>query len=147
MNWICCRLGRVEAEAEKMDTDDPAAMAPEKIYHIDTNNIRVPRANMEMKSFIKDCMSKWIQYHCSGIVFLENLGPLPVRFGRQNIRSHLTVARFPGIAISCKIKAFGYAYLVHYTVLFHNQGGYYNSPILQALELPPGVSRVSDPRL
>ena len=137
MNWICCRLGRVEAEAEKMDTDDTAAMAPEKIYHIDTNNIRVPRANMEMKSFIKDCMSKWIQYHYSRIVFFTEL---PVRFGRQNIRSHLTVARFPGIAISCKIKAFGYAYLVHYTVLFHNQGGYYNSLILQALELPLRVS-------
>lgn len=42
-----------------MDTDDPAAMAPEKIYHIDTNSIRVPRANMEMKSFIKDSMSKY----------------------------------------------------------------------------------------
>ena len=25
----------------------------------------------------------------------------------------------------------------HFTVLFHNQGGYYNSVILRALELPP----------
>ena len=29
-------------------------------------------------------------------------------------------------------------FIVHYTLLFHNQRGYYNSPILQALELPPG---------
>ena len=42
------------------------------------------------------------------------------------------------IEISYKIQAFGYAYLVHYTMLFHNQGGYYNSLILQALELLPG---------
>ena len=28
-------------------------------------------------------------------------------------------------------------YIVHSTVLFHNQGGYHNSPILQALELSP----------
>ena len=27
--------------------------------------------------------------------------------------------------------------LVHFTVLFHSQGGYYNSLILQSLELPP----------
>ena len=31
-------------------------------------------------------------------------------------------------------------YIVHYTVLFHNKGGYYNSLILQALELPPWES-------
>ena len=38
-----------------------------------------------------------------------------------------------------KYKHFGYAYLVHYyTVLSHNQGVYYSSLILQALELPPG---------
>ena len=30
-----------------------------------------------------------------------------------------------------------YAYHVHYKVLLHNQGGYYNSLILQALDLPP----------
>ena len=42
------------------------------------------------------------------------------------------------IEISYKILAFGYAYLVHYTMLFHNWGGYYNSLILQALELLPG---------
>ena len=30
------------------------------------------------------------------------------------------------IEISCKIQAFGYAYLVHNTVLFHDQGSYYN---------------------
>ena len=28
-------------------------------------------------------------------------------------------------------------YSVHYTVLFHNQGGYQNSVILEALELLP----------
>ena len=38
-----------------------------------------------------------------------------------------------------KIRAVGYAYLAaHYTILFHNQGGYYNILILQALELFPG---------
>ena len=43
------------------------------------------------------------------------------------------------IEISYKIAyRFGYAYFVHYTVLFHNQRGYYNSRILQALELLPG---------
>ena len=29
-------------------------------------------------------------------------------------------------------------YIVHYTVLFHNKWGYYNSLIMQALELLPG---------
>ena len=38
------------------------------------------------------------------------------------------------IEIVCKIEKFGYAYPVHYTVLYHNQGSYYNSLILQALE-------------
>ena len=31
--------------------------------------------------------------------------------------------------------------IVHYTVLFYNQAGYYNSLILQALELPPGQAK------
>ena len=34
------------------------------------------------------------------------------------------------IEISYKIQTFGYAYLVHYTVLFHNWGYNYNSLIL-----------------
>ena len=38
---------------------------------------------------------------------------------------------------SYKIKAFGHVCLVHYTVLFRNQRGYY-SLILHALELLPG---------
>ena len=42
------------------------------------------------------------------------------------------------IEISYEIKAHGYAYLVHYTILFHSRGGYFNSLILQALELLPG---------
>ena len=29
------------------------------------------------------------------------------------------------------------AYIAHYTMLFHNQGGYYNSLILQVFELSP----------
>ena len=41
------------------------------------------------------------------------------------------------IEISCKIGALGYTLYCTYTLLFHNQGGYYNSLILQALELPP----------
>ena len=41
------------------------------------------------------------------------------------------------IEISCKIEAFGHAYLVHCTKLFHSRGGYFNSLILQALELLP----------
>ena len=35
-------------------------------------------------------------------------------------------------------------YLVHYTVLFHNHGGCYNSLILQALNLPPRASEKPD---
>ena len=35
------------------------------------------------------------------------------------------------------ILAFEYAYLAYYTVLSHNQEGYYNSLILHALELLP----------
>ena len=31
-------------------------------------------------------------------------------------------------------------YIVHFIVVFHNKGGYYNSIILQALELPPWAS-------
>ena len=43
------------------------------------------------------------------------------------------------IEISYKIQAFGHAYLVHCTKLqFHSRGGYFNSPVLQALELLPG---------
>ena len=42
------------------------------------------------------------------------------------------------IEISYEIKAHRYAYLVHYTILFHSRGGYFNSLILQALELLPG---------
>ena len=34
------------------------------------------------------------------------------------------------IEISCKIQAFGYAYLVHNTELFHDQGSYYNTTAL-----------------
>ena len=41
------------------------------------------------------------------------------------------------IEISVKIKPFGYTFLVCFTVLFDNQGCYYNSLIMQALELPP----------
>ena len=37
-----------------------------------------------------------------------------------------------------KFEQFAMHFIVHYTLLFHNQRGYYNSPILQALELPPG---------
>ena len=35
-------------------------------------------------------------------------------------------------------------YIVHYTVQSHNQGGYYNSHILQALELPPWAQSPSN---
>ena len=38
----------------------------------------------------------------------------------------------------------GYAYPVHYTVLFHNLGGYYNSLKLQALEIPPEWHQAGD---
>ena len=48
------------------------------------------------------------------------------------------------IEISYKIKAFGHAYLVHYTILFHSRGGYFNSLILQALELLPGRAKRSN---
>ena len=44
-----------------------------------------------------------------------------------------------------KIQAFGYAYLVYYTVLFHSQGGYYNSLILKAWELFLGTKHISLP--
>ena len=59
------------------------------------------------------------------------------------INSHIFRPRsWPGsqapIEIRYKILAFGYAYYVQYTVLFLNQGGYYNSLTLQALELLPG---------
>ena len=39
--------------------------------------------------------------------------------------------------ISYKVKAFKHAYLVHYSILFHSRGGYFNSLVLQALELLP----------
>ena len=42
------------------------------------------------------------------------------------------------IVMCYKIEAFGHAYIVHCTKLFHSQGGYFNSLILQALELLPG---------
>lgn len=41
------------------------------------------------------------------------------------------------IEISCKIWVSGYASLVQYPVLLHNQEGYYNILILQAFELTP----------
>ena len=40
--------------------------------------------------------------------------------------------------------ACGFVYSEHYTVLFHNQEGYYNSLILQASELPPLVRGGND---
>ena len=36
-----------------------------------------------------------------------------------------------------KIEAFGHAYLLHCTKLFHSWGGYFNSLLLHALELLP----------
>ena len=47
------------------------------------------------------------------------------------------------IEISCKISAFSYTYLVHYAVLFHNQGGYCYSFILQASEFAPDKWRAN----
>ena len=47
------------------------------------------------------------------------------------------------IEISYKIKAFGHAYLVHYSIFFHSLGGYFNSLILQALELLPGRAELA----
>ena len=38
----------------------------------------------------------------------------------------------------------GYAYPVHYAVLFQNLGGYYNSLILQASEIPPEWHQAGD---
>ena len=34
-------------------------------------------------------------------------------------------------------------YILHYTVIFYNPGGYYNSFPLHALELPPRASNFS----
>lgn len=48
-------IGVVEA-AEKMETDDLSGAISEKKYYIDTNNIRLPRANMEMSAFMSECM-------------------------------------------------------------------------------------------
>ena len=41
-------------------------------------------------------------------------------------------------AVKTELVPRGYAYSVHYTVLFHNQGGYYSNLIyiLQAFDLP-----------
>ena len=52
----------------------------------------------------------------------------------------MSVQGYPGfqaaIEISCKKEVSERAYPVHYTLLLQNQGGYYNSLILKALELP-----------
>ena len=58
----------------------------------------------------------------------------------SNYHASLRIGKV-SIEICCKIYAFGYAYLAHFTLLPHNQVGYYNSLILQALELPPLASR------
>ena len=50
------------------------------------------------------------------------------------------LARFQGIYWN-KLPLFGHAYLVHYTILFHSRGGYFNSLVLQALELLPGRAK------
>jgi len=50
----------VEA-AEKMETDDLSGAISEKKYYIDTNNIRLPRANMEMSAFMSECMSRFFK--------------------------------------------------------------------------------------
>ena len=49
------------------------------------------------------------------------------------------------IEISYKIEAFGHAYLVHCTKLFHSRGGHFNSLILQALELFPARAKRATP--
>ena len=41
-----------------------------------------------------------------------------------------------------KNRAVGYSHSVHYTALFHNQAGYYNSLILQAMDLPSGTKEM-----
>ena len=46
--------------------------------------------------------------------------------------------------IRCVIQAFGCVKLVHFTVLSQNQGGYYNSLILQALEVPPRAGELDN---
>lgn len=51
--------GMIEEAAEKMETDDLTAPISNKKYYIDTNNIRVAREKMEMKAFMKDCMSTY----------------------------------------------------------------------------------------
>ena len=57
---------------------------------------------------------------------------------------HVSRCSQASIEIGCTIKSPGYAYVVHYTVLFHNQGCYYNSIILQALKLLPGASGLAN---
>ena len=47
------------------------------------------------------------------------------------------------IEISCKNLACGRACPVHYTALFQRPGGYYNSFILQVLDLPSLLNVVS----
>ena len=51
-------------------------------------------------------------------------------------------SHFPGVYCNkFQIWAFGYTYLVHYTVLFHNHGGYYDSrPYIASIRVTsPGV--------
>ena len=51
--------GVLEEAIDKMETDDATpASSTEKKYLIDTNNIRMPRANMEIQSFMRESMGQ-----------------------------------------------------------------------------------------
>ena len=86
-----------------------------------------------------------LEKYCCKILALSSSPNQKQGAAWQRLATYFFVYTQPGsqasIEVSCKIKAFGQAYLVHYSILLHSRGGYFNSYILQAFELLPGRAK------
>ena len=54
-------MGVLEEAEAAMDTDE-VKKEPTKKYFIDTNSLRVPRKGMEVQTFLKEGMSKFVPF-------------------------------------------------------------------------------------
>lgn len=50
----------LDADVEMSSSELSQKLTTEKKYYIDTVNIKVPRKNMELVSFLRDGMSEWV---------------------------------------------------------------------------------------
>ena len=63
-----------------------------------------------------------------------------------HVNTMFTLARFPGvywIEMNFKIKAFGHAYLVHHSILFHSRGRLFQQPYIASIGVTSQASEAS----